>query len=152
VITEQANSNALPMKSLSSAFLINLLWINMSEVFRYFVFIMDMMREAFPQITDIAPMSPSIFLIWGIWDTILVFSITGFSWLFLDRFGHGYRNAIIAATLFWMSVFLILWLGLYNMNLATEKILLVALPLAWFEMIIASIIVLRCVRPSTNRP
>ncbi len=129
------------------AILLNMIWVNISEVFRYFVFIMDLMRNTFPQISDVAPMNLGIFAIWGIWDTILVLSVTGFSWLFLERFGYELRNAIIAGTLFWLSVFVILWLGLFNMNLATAEILLIALPLAWFEMVVAAIITHRCLKP-----
>jgi hypothetical protein len=78
---------------------------------------------------------------WGVWDTILVFAITGFSWLYLERFGNGIRNAAIAGTLVWLSVFVTLWLGLLNMNLATTGILAAMLPWAWGEMAVAALIV-----------
>lgn len=142
-------SNALNLhpttRFLSKGFLIvlliNMIWINASEVFRYFAFVMPLMREAFPQISNIAPMNLPVFLIWAVWDTILIFAVTGFSWLFLGTFGKGRWNALKAATLLWISIFVILWLGLFNMNLATPKILMIALPLAWIELAIASLIV-----------
>ena len=40
-----------------------------------------------------------------------------------------------------MSVFVILWLGLYNMNIATIDVLAIALPMAWAEMVVAALIV-----------
>ncbi len=40
-----------------------------------------------------------------------------------------------------MAVFVILWLGLYNMNLAPSNVLAVALPLAWLEMVVAAVLV-----------
>lgn len=123
------------------ALLINIIWINASEVFRYFAFVMPLMREAFPQVSNIAPMNLPVFLIWAVWDTILILAVTGFSWLFLGVFGQGKWNALKAATLLWVSIFVILWLGLFNMNLATPKILMVALQLAWIELAIASLIV-----------
>jgi hypothetical protein len=123
------------------AFLINTLWINASEVFRYFAFVMPMMRKALPSVENVAPMNVSVFAIWGGWDTILVTIVTLFVWLFLERFGYSLRNATIGGMLCWMSIFVILWLGLFNMNLATPKILAVALPLALFELLIAAYIV-----------
>lgn len=121
--------------------LANLVWINASEVFRYFAFVMPMMRQALPQVPDVAPMSVAIFMVWGLWDTILLLAASGAAWLFLDRYGATTRNALIVGTLIWGAIFLIFWLAAFNMNLATPKILAVALPLAWVEMVFAALIV-----------
>lgn len=139
----QSITNSMPF--LTRGFLITLLingvWINSSEIFRYFVFVMPMMRETFPQISDVAPMTFKVFLIWGIWDTVLLFVVTGFVWLYLERFGVNITNAVLAGTLAWLSTFGIFWLGLYNMNLATLSILSIALPLSWLELAIGALIV-----------
>lgn len=119
---------------------VNFVWINASEVFRYFAFVMGMMRDALPM-PDVAPMSPGVFLIWGIWDTLLLVVVTGFVWLWLERFGAGWRQAVLAGTLVWLGVFGILWGALYNMNLAPLSVLAVALPLAWVEQVVAALIV-----------
>ena len=121
--------------------LVNAVWINASEVFRYFVFVMPMMREAFPQVEGIAPMNLPVFAIWGAWDAILVLAVTGFVFLFLERFGNGLLQAIMAGSLIWTAIFVILWLGLFNMNIATGAILAIALPLSWLEMVVAALIV-----------
>ena len=123
------------------ALLVNFLWINTSEVFRYFAFVMPMMREAFPNLPDIAPMNVPVFLIWGIWDTILVFAATLLPWMAMKVFGTSPIRALVYGTGVWIAVFVILWLGIYNMNLATPGMLAVALPLAWLEMVVASLIV-----------
>ncbi|MEM7251264.1 MAG: hypothetical protein AAF493_07575 [Pseudomonadota bacterium] len=117
------------------------LWINASEIFRYFVFVMPMLRESLSVVRDVAPMNWTVFAIWGLWDTILVLVVTGFVWIFLDRFGRSLRNAVIAGTLAWVAIFVILWLGMYNMNLASPKLLGVALPLSWLELVVAALIV-----------
>ena len=124
-----------------TALLANAIWINASEIFRYFVFVMPMMREAFPQIDDVAPMNFGVFMIWGAWDTLLLFAATGVTWLMLVQFGSGIRNAVLAGTAVWAGIFGILWLGLFNMNLATGAVLAVALPLAWLEMVVAALLV-----------
>lgn len=119
---------------------VNAVWINASEIFRYFLFVMGMMREALPQIHNVAPMNLQVFLIWGVWDTILLLFATGFVWLWLERWGHTLTQALIAGTLVWLGVFGTLWIGLWNMNLATLSILAAALPLAWVEMLVAALI------------
>lgn len=124
------------------ALLSNFVFMNLSEVFRYFVFVMPMMREAFPQVANIAPMNLLVFASWGIWDTVLIAATTGIIWLFMDRFGNSVKNAILSGTLVWATVFVLLWLGLYNMNLATLAIVAIALPFAWLELVIAGFIIL----------
>lgn len=131
------------------ALLVNMIWINLSEVFRYFVFVMPMMRDALPMVENVAPMSWSVFAIWGVWDTILVFCVTGFMWMYLERFGLGLGNAIRGATFVWLGIFVILWLGIYNMNLATLAVVGVALVFSWIEMVVAALIVNRFL--SSNR-
>ncbi|KZL26457.1 hypothetical protein [Pseudovibrio sp. Ad37] len=123
------------------ALLLNLLWINASEVFRYFAFVMPLMRSSLPQIHDVAPMNLLVFMIWGVWDTVLVLAATGLSWVLLERFGPTIRNALYTGSAIWATIFVILWLGLWNMNLATTQVALTALPLAWVEMIVAALIV-----------
>lgn len=129
--------------ALRQALLINFIWINCSEIFRYFVFVMPMMREALPQIPDVAPMDIQVFLIWGIWDLLLILAATIIPWLVLQQFGNHLRHAIMAGFGVWLTVFGLLWLGLFNMNLATLTILAVALPLALLEMLVAALIVSR---------
>ncbi|MEM7426422.1 MAG: hypothetical protein AAF441_10020 [Pseudomonadota bacterium] len=143
--THVAASPAVP-RAFWLAFAANFVWINLSEVFRYFAFVMPMMREAFPGVSDVAPMSLPVFMIWGLWDAVLVLSATVLPWLFMDRFGASARVAIGAGTFVWLTVFVILWLGLYNMNLATPAIISVALPLAWLEMVLAAMIVRWAIR------
>jgi len=125
------------------ALLVNFVWINVSEVFRYFAFVMPMMREAFQMIPNVAPMNIPVFLIWGVWDTVLVFTATLLPWMAMKVFGATALRAVAYGTGVWMAVFVILWLGLYNMNLAPMSVIAVALPLAWFEMVVAALIVWR---------
>jgi hypothetical protein len=122
------------------AMAMNLVWINASEVFRYFAFVMPMMREALPGVVDVAPMNLPVFLIWGLWDTVLVVVTTTIIWLGLMLKGSSIGMTIAAGSFVWLTVFVILWLGLFNMNLATPEILGVALPLAWVEMVVAAFI------------
>ena len=122
-------------------FFVLLLWINASEIFRYFVFVLPMIRDAFQVIENVAPINLSVFVSWMIWDTVLVGAVLVFVWIYLDRFGEGWRNAVIAGTLIWTAIFGLLWLGLLNMNLATINIAAIALSLSWVEMAVSALIV-----------
>ncbi len=123
------------------ALLLNAVWINASEIFRYFVFVMPMLRKTLASIDNVAPMNAQVFLLWGIWDALLVVAVTGFVWLFLDRYETSNPAALLAGTLAWLGIFGILWLGMYNMNLATPAVLAIALPLSWIEIVVAAFIV-----------
>ena len=150
-MNENRTHSSFPIHAFAKTLVVNTIWINLSEIFRYFVFVMPMMRAAFSNVGNVAPMNWSVFAIWGLWDTILVVAATGFIWLFLERFGYGIRNATLAGILFWMGVFVILWLGLFNMNLASPNILAVALPLALAEIIVAAIIVNWGMKPNIDK-
>lgn len=134
-------ANPLMSRAFWLTLLINAIWINVSEIFRYFVFVMPMLRDSFPQLENVAPMDLIIFARWAVWDTILLFAVTGFIWVALERFGRDVRNALIAATAVWLAIFGILWLGLMNMNLATLEISAIALALSWVELAVAGLIV-----------
>jgi hypothetical protein len=152
-VTEAASRTPpeVASRALWIAFLANMVWMNASEVFRYFAFVMPMMRKSMGVVPDVAPMSVPVFLIWGIWDTILIAVTTGFSWLMLERFGASARVAVAAGTCVWAAVFLLFWAGLWNMNLAKPAVMLVALPLAWIELVIAALIVRCAMRRSPAR-
>jgi hypothetical protein len=135
------NGSIYPLSAFWVALVINAIWINASEVLRYFAFIMPMLRETFPEIEGVAPMILSVFALWGVWDTILLVSVTGFVWLFLERFGVGIRQAVLGASLVWLAIFGILWIGMFNMNMATLEMLAIALPLSWIELVIAGLVV-----------
>ena len=47
--------------ALALALVANAVWINASEIFRYFAFVMPMMREAFPQLDQRRPHEPDGF-------------------------------------------------------------------------------------------
>jgi hypothetical protein len=146
--TSIAEQKRLWPQAFTTALLVNLVWVNASEIARYFLVLRDMMKNTFPQIPEIAPMNFPVFLSWGVWDSILIFVITGFSWLYLERFGDRPRNAVIAGTWVWLAVFGLLWLGLLNLNLASFKIVAAMLPWAWAEQVIAAFIVLKLRRRS----
>jgi hypothetical protein len=134
-------SNPFISRSFLKILFLNFVWQNISEIFRYFVFVMPMMRATFPQIPDIAPMNLKAFAIWSAWGIILLISQNIFTWMYLERFGNTVRNSLIIGTIIWLSIFGLFWIALYNLNLATLTILGYALSFSWIEMIISALIV-----------
>lgn len=131
-----ASMDARARRSFLRVLLVAFLWLNASEVFRYFVFVMPMTREAMSAVRDVAPMTLAVFTIWGLWDTLLFAVVGVIAWLYHEKFGGGMRHTLAAGTLLWLTIFCIFWLAAYNMNLTVARVPLVALPLAWIEMVV----------------
>jgi hypothetical protein len=123
------------------AFIIHMLlvsiWINLSEVFRYFVIVRPDARSFLAALPDALPMNLPVFVIWGIWDTILTAFVVFLFWLVAQVFGNNYRSVLLAGTIGWAGCFLLVWVGFCNMGLASPLLAFKALPLAWFELVVA---------------
>jgi len=115
-------------------------WLNVSEVFGYFILVMPMTRGAMLPVADAAPIDLPVFLIWGAWDILLFVCVSTIAWLYLERFGGGWRRILLAGTLLWAAIFCSFWLATWNMNMTAARVPLAALPLAWLEMIVAAAI------------
>jgi hypothetical protein len=116
------------------------IWINISEVFRYFVIVKPMMGEYLSILPGVVPMNWSIFASWGVWDTILTALVVFVYWLVAQRFGSNLMSTFISATTSWALFFLLFWLGLVNMGLSSVSIAFMTLPLALLEMVVACLI------------
>lgn len=123
------------------ALLGNAIWINASEIWRYFYVVRPLLHDTFPGEAHIGAMSPAIFAVWTVWDTILILAATGFYWLFLSARGNTLANAVLGASAFTITVFGLLWLGVVNMGLVPANFISAALPFAWIEQIVAALIV-----------
>lgn len=86
-----------------------------------------MMNEALSGVGSSAPLDLIVFAGWGVWVTIFDVVSTSSIWVMYDRFSSGIRTTLLAATGLWLGVFVILWLGLYNMNLTMLEVVVAAL-------------------------
>lgn len=130
-----------PFRAFFSTCLLVNIWIGISQTFRYFVVVVPMMRAAYPENADIVPITVPVILAWGIWIAIYLFWATSSIWIYCERFGATIRNAVIAGSLATLPAYGLFWLALYLMNLATADVILIALPMAWFELIVVALIV-----------
>jgi len=118
--------------------LITSIWINASEIFRYFVIVMPATREHLSVVPNVAPMDWFIFSLWGIWDTILTIVLVFITWLCANHYGKTTKTIFIAGTTTWATFFLLFWLAMVNMNLSKVSLLDYTLPLSWIEMIVGA--------------
>ncbi len=116
------------------------IWVNASEVFRYFVLVRPEMHEYLSVVPGVADMDWGIFVIWGFWDTLLTALYVFLFWLCAKVFGNNAKSILISGFMSWCFFFLLFWVGLANMNLSSWRFLLIVLPLALVESVVASYI------------
>ena len=133
--------SAQTRRAFLTALAANFVWINASEIWRYLAVVKPLLHQTFPGRADIAPFDLQSFAIWSVWDSILILAATGFYWIYLDWAGRQIAQALKAATYFTVTVFGLLWLGIFNMGLVPPNFMWAALPLAWVEQAVAALIV-----------
>ena len=132
---------AFPFKEVMRTCLAVNTWVGISQLFRYFVIVVPMMRAAFPNVEDIVPITWPVVIAWGVWVTIYLAWFVSIIWIFFERFGTTVNIALIAGSMATIPVYGLFWLALYLMSLTTPMIILIALPLAWIELLIAAMII-----------
>jgi len=120
--------------------IITSLWVNASEVFRYFVLVRPEMHEYLSAIPNVADMNWGIFAIWGLWDTLLTALYVFLFWLCAQAFGNNLKSVLVSGFMSWCFFFLLFWVGMANMNLSSWSYLLIVLPLALIETLVAALI------------
>lgn len=120
--------------------LITSLWVNASEVFRYFVVVRPEMHDYLSAVAGVADMNLGIFAIWGVWDTLLTSLYVFLFWLCAQAFGNSKKAVVISGLTSWCFFFILFWVGLANMGLSSWSFLAAVLPLALIESFVASVI------------
>lgn len=114
------------------------IWVHISEVFRYFIFVIPALKNRLSPLEGIAEMNWTIFSIWGLWDTILTALIVIQYWLISQHFGQNLKSIVISSLFSWSFFFLLFWIGMLNMGLSDMQTILITLPLSLFEVFIAT--------------
>ncbi|MEM7662244.1 MAG: hypothetical protein AAF292_08330 [Pseudomonadota bacterium] len=117
---------------------LNFIWINASEVWRYFQVVRPVLLEDFAGNPAIGAISPGIFASWMVWDTILIVAATGFYWMWLLQFRFSFGQAVLASLAFTVTIFGLIWIGIVNMGFVRPDYIWTALPLAWIEHLVAA--------------
>ena len=123
--------------------LITSIWVNASEVFRYFIIVRPEMQVYLAALNNAVDMNLNIFLIWGLWDTLLSGLLVLIFWLYTQVFGNNIKSITLSAITSWCLFFVLFWIGMANMGLSRWAFLPLVLPLALFETLLASTIAAR---------
>jgi hypothetical protein len=130
-----------------NALIWNTIWVQIAGLPRYFFVVIPLLRAAYPDNPDVAPVTVPIFASWALWTIPFMLISTGFHWMYLDRNGITVRNMITAGTWFSICTVGLTWWAITNMGLASISLFLVATPIAIVEQIISAYIVSRAMHP-----
>ncbi len=139
----------LSLRHFVKTVMITSIWIHISEVLRYFLFVIPKTKAYFPERMDVAEMNIWIFAIWGLWDMLLTIMVVISCWACLQLFGHNRKSIGIASLFSWTFFFVLFWVGAANMGFTSWNTLCVTLPLSAIEMWIACYITLKLFRRET---
>jgi len=121
--------------------LITSIWVNISELIRYFSYVRPQMQEHFPSIPNMGRIwDLQIIAVWGFWDTLITCLYVFLFWLCAQAFGNNRKSVLISGFMSWAFVFVLYWVASANMYLASWSNLPVVLPLALLETLVASYI------------
>ena len=85
---------------------------------------------------DVSEWGAVTWVVWLIWLAIAIACIIIFSDLNEYKYGSGWSSMLRAASLVWAATFGIIWLSMFNLDLASAQVLAVALPGSLLEVIV----------------
>jgi hypothetical protein len=144
VILPRQTSRPFPLRAFVWTALLASLWVHASETLRYLGFVVPITREDFAMVPNVAPWNLPVFLLFGVWDTVLVALTVLLYWLYAAQFGFNTKSIVVAGSLAWAFFFVLFWVGNVAMGLAKPQTLLLVLPWAWFETVVSCAIADKC--------
>ena len=88
--------------------LITSIWVNISELIRYFAYVRPEMIEYFPSIQNMGEIwNFQILLVWGFFDTLLVVLYVFLFWLSAQVFGNNRKSILISGFMSWSFFFVL---------------------------------------------
>jgi len=123
--------------------LITSIWVNISELARYLPYVRPEMMDYLSSIPHMGEMNFQVLLVWGFFDTLLTALYVFSFWLSAQAFGNNGKSILISGIFSWLFFFILFWVGSANMFTARWSNLLVVLPLALLETVVASYIASR---------
>ncbi|MEL6890096.1 MAG: hypothetical protein AAFP84_00755 [Actinomycetota bacterium] len=130
----------VPIARLVRTILLVNLYVQLSELVRYLVVVRPRLEsELATSIDGVGRIDLVIFSIWGLWGTLLSTVLVMLYWLLANCFGSTVRSAIASGTMAWFMCFVILWVGVANMQISSWALPAIALPLAVVETVTATL-------------
>lgn len=109
-------------------------WIQIIEMARYFLLEKELLRNYWGE-TPVAIDTDLSFVIWGVWGLLIAFGLLSILWLTCEKYGYTYKSALMAGTFSWLTMFVVLWIAMANLQFVPWSALSVALPLSWLELV-----------------
>jgi len=117
------------------------IWVNVSELIRYFGYVRPKMMDYFTAIPNMGEIwNLQIIIVWGVFDTLLTALYVFLFWLCAQVFGNNSKSILVSGFMSWCFFFVLFWVGSANMHLANWNNLPVVLPMALLETLVASYI------------
>ncbi len=120
--------------------LLTSIWVNISELARYLPYVRPEMMDYLSSIPHMGEMNLQVLLVWGFFDTLLTALYVFSFWLCAQAFGNSFKAVLISGVFSWLFFFVLFWIGSANMFVARWSNVLIVLPLALLETIVASYI------------
>lgn len=117
--------------------LVSSIWVQISETFRYLVFVVPSMKV---NTSEIPETTYTVLFIWILWGTLLTALTVFLFWMYANIFGNTIRTVLKSATISWAFFFVLFWVGISNMGLSKWSLLWITLPLSWLEIFITTYI------------
>ncbi len=131
---------AIPWAQLFVTAMIVNVYVQLSELVRYLAVVQPRLQTELSMIEGVGRIDTTIFPIWGLWGTLLSITIVAIYWLCANVTGATIGSAAAAGTLSWAMSFVILWVGIANMEITSWNLAAIALPLALVETLTASLL------------
>jgi hypothetical protein len=130
------NKNQLTPKIFITISLLTSIWQQVSQFMRYWFVVKKEMQTNISCMPDVAIINVPIFIIWGLWVTLITMLIVFLHYLFTEKFGKSTFSIFATGTIAWSFFYVLFWVGMAQMNLARWQFVPYILVLAWIETII----------------
>jgi hypothetical protein len=125
-----------PVRKFITISLLASIWQQFSQFLRYLFIVKKEVQATLSTVPNVAIIDVPIFIIWGLWVTVITLLIVFVHYLYTEKFGRSIYSTLVSGTISWMFFYLLFWVGLAQMNLARWQFVPYVLILAWIETII----------------
>jgi hypothetical protein len=114
------------------------IWINISETIRWELIVKSYWIEYYRNLDLVFPIELANNLIWMMWGFLVALVI----FILSKKF-----NLLLTTFISWISIFVMLWIVLWNINMLPTEILKYVIPLSFIEVLVGAWI---CTKVSPN--
>jgi hypothetical protein len=129
-------NSRFPVRKFIIISLLASIWQQASQFARYWFVVKKEMQTNLSIVPNVATIDVPIFIIWGVWVTLITMLIVFLHYLYSKKYGRSISSCIISGTISWAFFYVLFWVGMAQMNLARWPFVPYVLLLAWVETVI----------------